>query len=65
MFTEEQLNSLKILQTLSNNDIINKEMTANEMSEFLGSFGLSNDMVEQLYKFYAVTSESNSKLTLG
>ena len=56
------INSLKLLKTFTDTSIINKEMSAVELSEL---FGLDKDSVNKLLMLYRITKESDTKLTMN
>ena len=66
MFTEEKINSLKLLATLSDDSLVNTKMNGNEMKNSLSKIGLSLDdsALNLLYILYSGSS-TDSKLTLS
>jgi predicted RND superfamily exporter protein len=54
LFSTDSVNSLSLLEQYSNNDLINKEMTAKEMSEFLNNDKLDEKTILVLYQYYNV-----------
>ena len=58
----ETKESLEKLKPFIDNNTINKEMTADEISK---TFGIDKSLVSQLFLFYRTTIDSNTKMTLN
>ena len=55
------ISSLNTLSKFTNKDVIQKKMTSNEMSSF---FGIDENVMNELYKYYISLNEINEKLTI-
>ena len=68
MFDEETTKKLTLLQTLSNDNIINKEYKSNELARVLSSMGINNldsNTVSMLYFYnYYLSNEPTNKMSL-
>ncbi len=56
------ISKLKKLQSFTDKNKINKKMSSNELSSM---FGIDKNLIEQLFLFYKVNSNSNTKMTLN
>ena len=56
------ISKLKQLQKFTDVNNINKKMNASELSSI---FGIDKDLIEQLFLFYRITIDSNTKMTLN
>ena len=56
------ISKLKQLQNFTDTNKINKKMNSSELSNI---FGIDKNLIEQLFLFYKVNTESNTKMTLN
>ena len=61
MFNNETVNSIKMLQTFSNNDIINKNMTAKELANILG---IDENSCTQLLLLKYMNTDNGTSMTI-
>ena len=65
LLDDSTIAKLQILNKLSNDEFINKELTSTEMSSLLSSYGLNKDVVDRIYLYYTITNDTDTKLSLN
>ncbi len=65
MFSLDQIAQLKLLQTLSDEQLINNKLNKEEMQNLFIRLDMPADMVDSLYKFYAVNNGYDGKMSLN